>query len=101
MAICQVCGEEADRIDIHVRVIHGMTNHEYFDTYLKDSAVDGKCVVCGKPTKFIKIEEGYRKTCSRSCNMKNILKGIQDDPDRREKWKKIITDNLHSKKHKT
>lgn len=99
MVICQVCGEEPEKLDIHVRVIHGMTNHEYYDTYIKQET-EGKCVICGKPTKFVKIEEGYRKTCSRACNMRHVLNEIQADPERNEKWKKAITNNLRSKQKK-
>lgn len=49
----------------HLRV-HNMKPQQYYDKYEKKPD-EGKCAICGNPTGFISITEGYRKFCSFTC----------------------------------
>lgn len=68
---CKICGIEctSKTIGSHIRHKHHITAKEYFDKYLKLSG-DGICI-CGNPTEFINISNGYRQYCSRECMMKD------------------------------
>ena len=45
---------------------HNISVKDYYDRYDKKPG-DGICPICGKPTHFISISEGYRKYCSPAC----------------------------------
>lgn len=45
---------------------HGFTPQDYYDKFERKPD-DGVCPICGKPTEFISITEGYRKYCSPQC----------------------------------
>lgn len=46
---------------------HNISVKDYYDKYEKKLG-EGICPICGKPTHFISISEGYRKFCSPACN---------------------------------
>ena len=96
--ICPICGEEVKNVGRHAQLIHGYTSQEYYDKFIKKDG-EGVCSVCGKPTKFYGVKAGYKKTCSRSCNMRNVVGSILKDPSRRASWVKTITKNVRSKRH--
>lgn len=53
----------------HVSKAHNILAKEYYDAYLiRDS--EGKCSICGNPTRFVKLSMGYEKKC-RACNYKS------------------------------
>lgn len=45
---------------------HNISVKDYYDRYEKKPG-DGICPMCGKPTNFISISEGYRKYCGPAC----------------------------------
>lgn len=54
--------------------MYGFTNSirpysslEYFERFLKDDQ-DAKCEICGNPTRFIGLFDGYKKFCSDKCS---------------------------------
>lgn len=63
---CAFCGIEFNPQGTHLR-IHNIKNKEYYDLYLKDNQNEGNCLVCGNPTKFLTLKNGYAKYCSRKC----------------------------------
>lgn len=65
--ICAICGAEFSTTGGHPLKKHGITNKEYYDTYLKKEG-EGICKSCGKPTKFLGITKGYSKYCSTKCS---------------------------------
>lgn len=66
MEICLECGREFTNMNSLSRHIGThMTQEEYFDKYLRKSEQDGKCVICGKPTRFRNFS--YSNCCSQSC----------------------------------
>lgn len=53
------------RFFYHIKT-HQLTPQQYYDKYERKPG-DCKCAICGKPTEFISITEGYRKFCSPQC----------------------------------
>lgn len=60
--ICEICRKEfADsRIGSHITRTHKMTIEQYYLTYI---GTKGKCLTCGKDTRFKNIR-GYARCCS-------------------------------------
>lgn len=65
---CKICGKEIGNkgLTSHFKNIHNISSKEYYDKYLKQEN-EGKCLECGKETKFIKFTKGYRSFCSTKC----------------------------------
>lgn len=66
MCKCLECGREftnMNSLSRHIRT--HMTQEEYFDKYMRTSEQEGKCVICGKPTRFRNFQ--YANCCSQSC----------------------------------
>lgn len=63
--ICEICGKEfiESRIGCHITRTHKMEIEQYYLTYIGNK---GKCLTCGKNTKFQGIR-GYAKFCSNQC----------------------------------
>ena len=69
MFTCLICGKTFNSLNPvgrHLKRLHGMSSQEYYDKYLKKEN-EGKCVICGNPTKFWTINSGYSKHCSFKC----------------------------------
>ena len=70
MLICQICNKECKNfssLSQHISRIHKLAIKYYYDKYLKKGN-EGKCLNCGKDTKFIDINIGYRKFCNLKCS---------------------------------
>lgn len=63
--ICKICNTEQD-LRTHLKT-HNITSKEYYDQYLRKEG-EGICPVCGKETKFLGIQQGYRIWCSNKCH---------------------------------
>lgn len=90
---CLECGREFNSnnsLSRHIGV--HMTQEEYFDKYLRTSEQEGKCVICGKPTRFRNFS--YSICCSQSCRNTWINQNRSEEA-RQELSKKI------SKAHRT
>ena len=78
---CAICHhDEYDTVralSLHISLNHKRDTHEYYDEYCKEPG-EGMCKVCGAPTKFHTLADGYRETCSRKCG--SIL--LKNDPDK-------------------
>lgn len=77
---CKICGKETiysrqTFAKHHLLKEHGLTSKEYYNGYKKDSK-EGLCIICGQPTFFRNIEEGYNRFCSTACSIKD--KGVSD-----------------------
>ena len=67
-----MCGKETNGyvgLVSHLH-LHNISSREYYDKYLKQEN-EGKCLECGKTTKFIKISKGYRRFCCCRCSTLN------------------------------
>jgi hypothetical protein len=69
---CKICGGEAKSIGRHVFRAHNISAQEYYDKYIAGDT-EGKCLVCGKETKFLSINKGYNKYCSTKCSANSRL----------------------------
>ena len=87
---CLICNKEfKSRMSImnHIIRTHHYTGVQYYDEFYKKDS-DGICENCGKPTKFLNIEDGYAKCCSIKCAMPGRAK--------RNLEKYGYTDNFHN-----
>lgn len=70
---CKLCGfiyDENRSLSTHLQFKHkDYTTQKYYDEFYKKEN-EGKCEVCGKPTKFFNLMKGYLKCCSKSCSHK-------------------------------
>ena len=74
MEKCEICGREFTSINalmVHVNLFHKMNKQEYYDKFLKKDENEGKCLECGKPTKFDDATKGYRDFCCVKCARNN------------------------------
>ena len=69
---CKICGKEIGNkgLTSHFKNTHNISSKEYYDKYLKQEN-EGKCLECGKETKFIKFTKGYHSFCSTKCSNNN------------------------------
>lgn len=69
MVKCEICDEEIKNyssLNFHLRRVHKIESKDYYDKYLKKEN-DGKCKVCGQPTRFVNIRHGYLGHCCQYC----------------------------------
>ena len=69
MYTCKICNTEFKSVDpmcMHLSRKHNMTVESYYEQYIKKEN-EGKCEICGNPTKFLSIGRGYNPTCSFKC----------------------------------
>ena len=83
--ICKICGKEFNAAN-HIKKQHNLTSQEYYDIYI---GTPGKCKMCGKPTVFKGLKQGYKTYCSVKC--------AQNDIDIRQKVSSTTKSNLLSK----
>ena len=75
MEKCRICGREFTSINalmVHVNLFHKINKQEYYDRFLKKDENEGKCLECGKPTKFEDATKGYRDFCCVKCARNNV-----------------------------
>lgn len=65
-AVCQAPYDSIRGLSTHVLKKHSMDARTYYDTHVKHGT-EGTCPVCGKPTKFRSLGEGYKTCCSHEC----------------------------------
>lgn len=74
---CKICGELVrsrygytkgyTELSRHVEEKHDISYQEYYNNYLKNNENDGKCIICGKSTRFSFKFNRYKITCSNNC----------------------------------
>lgn len=93
MYTCLECNKQYNTLNSLSRHIGThMSQEEYYNKYLKKSDQDGKCIICGKRTKFRKFK--YSNCCSQSCRNTYI------NNNRTEEERKILSEKI-SKTHKS
>lgn len=90
---CQICGKECSSFKgmfRHIRIEHKMYSKEYYDKFYK-KLNEGKCIVCGKQTKYVNTIEGYRRYCSVQCNHSTdeFKNSVREGMKNSEHWQKI------------
>lgn len=69
MEKCKICEKECKSVAAllaHVAQKHNLKSKEYYDRFFKTED-EGKCLTCGKCTKYISLVRGYNKYCSGGC----------------------------------
>lgn len=86
-AICKAGTDSVRSLMMHVTKKHApIKSKEYYDRYVK-GPTEGICPVCGKPTKFRSVTDGYRECCSHECFGKNFANDKDKVNARQEKSK--------------
>lgn len=62
--ICKICGKEYSKLSRHLHNSHNIEAEDYYNQYFTRT----NCIICGKPTKFINLTNGYSNTCSVRCS---------------------------------
>jgi G:T-mismatch repair DNA endonuclease (very short patch repair protein) len=65
-AICHAGYDNVGTFSLHISCGHKKSSQEYYDEYCREEG-EGVCKVCGQPTKFRSLGEGYKDTCSHKC----------------------------------
>ena len=60
------------KLSSHIRKTHNIESQDYYDKYMK-TPNEGVCSICGKPTKYGGLSQGY----FRCCNDCKAIKGLQ------------------------
>ena len=76
-AICHATYDGVRQFSLHISCGHKKSSQEYYDEFCRDAG-EGVCKVCGQPTKFHTLPDGYRETCSKKCGNKIMFA----DPER-------------------
>lgn len=66
-------------VSSYIKKFYMMSTKEYFDRVMeiRHETNSGKCLICGNPTKWSNIHEGYKDTCSVYC--RNKLQSLGND----------------------
>lgn len=84
---CAMCPETFDGVralSTHIVKTHRKKIKEYYDIYLKEPG-EGVCPVCGGPTQFRGLSDGYRKCCSHACFSKYMKSNPEKERIRQER----------------
>ena len=104
--ICEICSRNFKSyygLSAHLKS-HNIHSKQYYDIYISSN---NTCKICGKPTKFISISNGYRDTCSPKCaaiysqtkrEQTNLIKYGTKNPAQNKTIKQKISDTVKSKK---
>lgn len=65
-AICHGTHHTVRSLSVHIGKGHGCAARDYYDLYCREDG-EGVCPVCGKPTRFRSLADGYFVYCSRKC----------------------------------
>lgn len=91
---CAECGKEYKRrcdLSYHIAHVHGMTFEDYCLRHVCVGMARGKCIVCGKPTKFDVCNLTYRPYCSSDCERHSTVRAQKtSEKMRKQDWKRIV-----------
>ena len=68
---CKECGIHTNYVidhfcKYHLKPYHNITTKEYYDKHIKKEN-EGKCIKCGKETRYYTYNKGYAEFCSLEC----------------------------------
>lgn len=101
---CEICGNgfiNYKALSSHIRQTHKISSDTYYIQYVNDVHT---CKICGKPTKFINLANGFHTYCSSkcaNCDTSKIDKQNQtfrSNPDNIAKARQHITERNKSEK---
>ena len=88
--VCECSLKSFGSLSKHLRDQHKINPKEY---YVEHCGV-GSCAVCGKETKFVNINVGYKKTCSHKCGSILHRQELRNDPEKFEQFRERVTNNM-------
>ena len=94
---CRECGSPfvtEKGLSEHLASSHQIQPKEYYDKYVSDGT-EGKCAICGTPTKFISMGKGYYKTCPK-CKNELVKENSEPQEKKCEECGFTITGNTAS-----
>lgn len=78
---CEICNQTIEGNNVrhmlskfatHLRKEHGIYEPKIYYDQFRRKDNEGKCPICGKPTKFISVMRGYETYCSTECRDEGI-----------------------------
>lgn len=92
---CNICDSEWPslvKMIKHVNNKHKIKTTDYYDKYLKRPE-EGICV-CGSPTKFSNVTNGYRAFCSKKCACTTSRESLKADHKKFQEFKNKVSKNM-------
>jgi hypothetical protein len=92
--ICKICNQSSQNLRCfakHLKFSHKTNSETYYCEELSNTI--GKCLICGKNTKFISISLGYKNTCSHICGGKFHRNNLSLDNDKNTRFKEKVSKN--------
>ena len=71
---CKICNENfttMQGLSAHIKHIHKVESQEYYDKYMK-TPTEGVCSICGKPTRYGGLSQGYFRCCYDCKTIKSL-----------------------------
>lgn len=100
MISCKLCGknfETLEGIGKHLRFceknLEKIKAEDYYNLYIKKES-DGKCIICGKDTRFNTLDLGFSTYCGASCSKFGVNKGLIAKPRIKKPDKNPVTCRL-------
>ena len=83
---CQICGKDFSNnfITKHIKKEHNLGPEEYYKQYINKTS--NICALCGNPTRFRNVIEGYSNYCSITCVNKSKEHKIKSKQTCRKKY---------------
>lgn len=93
---CQLCKQNFNNcvaLTAHLKFKHKneMSYETYYLKYMNTKSIPGECVICGMPTKFVNLNAGYAKTCSKMCGVQLNIKNQKINNYAKAKLTRSIT----------
>ena len=94
---CEICKEMTSYTIVtfakyHLKKVHGLTSVQYYNKV--NMCDSGSCLVCGAPTHFRNIREGYSRYCSNKCALSDPDQLAINDAQSKEAQRKKYNGKL-------
>ena len=92
---CLICNTEIGstlKMSKHLKFAHNYTAPQYYNEYIAETT--GTCKICGKPTRYVNLMDGYKIYCSTKCAMSDESIRKQISQKTREATEDIKKRNL-------
>jgi len=104
MVSCKLCGKKFETlrgVATHLRFCKKNLNEmkivDYYNQFIKQG-IEGKCVLCGKYTRFNGLDIGFSTYCGSRCAALGVNKGLKANPRINEPKKKSVICKMCNKK---
>jgi len=94
---CKICNKSYKQVGSHIKQ-HQITSEEYYCKYLKKDDTESQCKLCGVKTEYLDSNIGYRKYCSRKCQVSDPKRVIKIKQTKLEKYGDENYNNIEKNK---